>query len=330
MKSRDGENGYTSTGSHTGMILGGSRLRLENDRIEEALCDMAGKENVFRNEDMGKHVTFKAGGKADFLVMPAGIKSLAACLSYVTQNHIPYYVMGNGSNLLVKEEGYQGVILKIGNAFSDIRVNIEKHTMELGAGVYLSKAASTALENGFSGMEFAAGIPGMIGGAVAMNAGAYGGEMKDIVEKVWVMNREGKELILPNQEMQFGYRTSILQKEPLICLGVTLRLQEGQKAVIAEKMQELMEARREKQPLEYPSAGSTFKRPEGYFAGKLIMEAGLKGFHVGDACVSEKHCGFVVNKGNATAGEIQKVIDKVAEIVYKKSGVQLEPEVKII
>lgn len=306
------------------------RMEISKDRIYESLCEIAGRENVFTDEDMSRHVTFRAGGRAKYFLTPPSKQAMAAMLSYLRAQHINYYIIGNGSNLLVRDEGYDGVIVKIGGAFSDIKIDLEKNQLYFGAGTYLSKAAGVALEHSLTGMEFAAGIPGMIGGAVAMNAGAYGGELKDIIDQVWVMNTDGRELCLSNEEMQFGYRTSLLQKEKFICLGASVILQRGSSDEIAKKMQELLEARKEKQPLEYPSAGSTFKRPEGYFAGKLIMEAGLRGFSVGEACVSEKHCGFVVNKGKATATDIINVIDKVTEMVYKSFGIKLEPEVKII
>lgn len=303
---------------------------MAEDSLYDGLCRAAGEENVWKNEDMSRHVTFRAGGRAAYFVEPPSARALVAVLSFLTAKSAGYFVMGNGSNLLVRDEGYRGVIVKVGNAFSDIRINRAKRELFFGAGVYLSKAAAMAAEYSFTGMEFAAGIPGMIGGAVAMNAGAYGGEFKDIIDRVWLMDPAGRELILHNADMEFGYRTSLLQKTQLICTGVSVVLQEGKQEEINTKMQELMNARKEKQPLEYPSAGSTFKRPEGYYAGKLIMDAGLRGFSVGDACVSEKHCGFIVNKGKATASDICSLIDKVKEIVYTKSGVMLEPEVKII
>lgn len=301
------------------------------DDIYINLCKLVGEQNVLENEDMSKHVTFKAGGKARYFITPSSKEDLKKCVSYLNQpGLIDYYIIGNGSNLLVRDTGYDGVMIKIGAGLGELSVDKEKGEIYCGAGAYLSKVANAACENALTGMEFAAGIPGMIGGAVAMNAGAYGGEFKDIVDKVWLIDEVGNEICMNQQAMNFGYRSSIVQKGGLIVTGVSLKLKSGDQKKISEKMTELLNARREKQPLEYPSAGSTFKRPEGYFAGKLIMEADLRGFRVGGASISEKHCGFVINKGNASANDIIELIDKVTDIVYKKFGVRLEPEVKII
>ena len=300
------------------------------DKIYNYLCGVAGKDNVSLEEDMSRHVTFRAGGKAKYFVQPENSLQLSEILRYLKNNSVKYYIIGNGSNLLVKDEGFDGVIIKIGNKFGTIEIDTEKKQIYCGAGVMLSKIASIACEYAFTGMEFAAGIPGMVGGAIAMNAGAYGGEIKDIVDKVWLIDENCNEVCLNCSEMEFGYRTSIVQKKEYIVIAVSLNFENGDKSDILAKMNELLNARKEKQPLEYPSAGSTFKRPEGYFAGKLIMDAGLRGFSVGGAKVSEKHCGFVINAGNATASEIIELMDKVADIVYDKFGVKLEPEVKII
>lgn len=298
------------------------------DIIYEKLCEIAGKETVLLSEDMRKHTTFKAGGKAKYFVSPKSVKVISELVQYFRTNDIQYYVIGNGSNLLVRDEGYDGVIVCIGKELGEITIN--KTEVVCQAGVYVARVANMACEHSLSGLEFAAGIPGMIGGAVAMNAGAYGGEFKDIIDKVWVIDTEGREVCYNQDQMEFGYRKSIVQKENMIVTSVTLKLRSGDKKRIAEEMNTYLEARRAKQPLEYPSAGSTFKRPEGYFAGKLIMDAGLAGYQVGGACVSEKHCGFVINKENATATDIIELMQQVSDIVYDKYGVRLEPEVKII
>lgn len=300
------------------------------DHLYDRLCEICGNDYVSRNEDMSRHVTFRAGGKAAYFVVPQTTEALKKVLAFVKNEKQNYYVMGNGSNLLVRDEGFDGVIIKIGNAFGTIEADQENQTIYCQAGAMLSKVAAAALDHGLTGLEFAAGIPGMIGGAIAMNAGAYGGEMKDIVQKVWVIDEENQEICLEGKQMLFGYRTSLIQKKSFFVTAVLFQLASGNQETIREKMNELLAARKEKQPLEYPSAGSTFKRPEGYFAGKLIMEAGLKGFRIGDAQVSEKHCGFVINRGNATAGEIIRLMDHVEQKVYETFGVKLEPEVRII
>lgn len=293
----------------------------------QKLCNILGKENVFVDEDMRKHTTFKAGGKAKYFVTPDSVEKLSKLILFL-QNKTDYYVMGNGSNLLVKDEGYNGVIIKIGQKLSDISVKDNKIICEAGA--YVSKIANTACENELSGLEFAAGIPGMLGGAVAMNAGAYGGEFKDVITTVTLMDKSGNIIRMTNQEMQFGYRRSVVQKGDYIVLAAEFELKIGNKSEISDKMNDFLRQRREKQPLEYPSAGSTFKRPDGYYAGKLIMDSGLRGYNVGDAYVSEKHCGFVINKGNATATDIINLMNEVSEKVENKFGVKLEPEVKVI
>lgn len=297
------------------------------DSIYRDMCSILGEENVFLDEDMKKHTTFKAGGKAKYFVTPDSIEKVSELISYL-EGKVKYYIIGNGSNLLVKDDGFDGIIVKIGQKLAKYEINGNKIICEAGA--FVAKIANEALENGLTGLEFAAGIPGMIGGAVAMNAGAYGGEFKDIITKVVLLDKNGKIFELSNEEMDFAYRKSIVQQNEYIVLAAEMELQKGNRIEISEKMEEFLKARRDKQPLEYPSAGSTFKRPEGYFAGKLIMDAGLKGFSVGDACVSEKHCGFVINKGNATATDIICLMNEVAKIVKEKYNVILEPEVKII
>ena len=298
------------------------------DSVYLDLCQILGEKNVFTDEDMRKHTTFKAGGRVKYFVTPDNVEGLKNLLAYLKEHNMDYFVMGNGSNLLVRDEGYDGVVIIIGQNMSLCEVLDNK--IKCMAGAFLSIIARDAYENSLTGLEFAAGIPGMIGGAVAMNAGAYGGECKDGVESVTVMEKEGNVLHLKNDEMDFSYRHSIVFEKEYIVLSTVIKLEKGNKQEISEKMNGFMDARKEKQPLEYPSAGSTFKRPEGHFAGKLIMDAGLRGYTVGGACVSEKHCGFVINKDNATASDILKLMDDVAMIVKEKFDVELEPEVKIL
>ena len=238
---------------------------------------------------------------------------------------VSFFVLGNGSNLLVNDTGYRGIILQTGSRMNSI--SVQGDHIFAKAGATLAQVARAAMEQGLTGLEFASGIPGTVGGGVVMNAGAYGGEMSQVVTQVNVVSREGELLELDNGTMEFGYRTSIIRQSPFIVTEVTFRLEPGDRSVIKGKMEELAARRREKQPLEYPSAGSTFKRPEGYFAGKLIMEAGLKGFRIGGACVSEKHCGFVVNTGNATARDVRDVITEIQARVRRQFRVELEPEI---
>ena len=293
--------------------------------VKEALQKFIPAENIFYNEPLSKHTTFRVGGEADCFIKIKNEEGLAALAAYLNKVGLPFFIMGNGSNLLVSDEGYRGVILQLGDAFQEIRVQGQRICAQAGA--LLSKVAKTACENGLSGMEFAAGIPGTVGGGVMMNAGAYDGEMKQVVESVVVLDREGNRLELDNETMEFGYRTSAIKSQPFIVTECRFKLQPGQKEAIAAKMEDFQRRRKEKQPLEYPSAGSTFKRPEGYFAGKLIMDAGLAGKSIGGAQVSEKHCGFIINTGNATASDIKKLIGSVQEEVDRCFGVRLEPEV---
>lgn len=293
--------------------------------VKEALQKFIPAENIFYKEPLSKHTTFRVGGEADCFIKIKNEEGLAALAAYLNKVGLPFFIMGNGSNLLVSDEGYRGVILQLGDAFQEIRVQGQRICAQAGA--LLSKVAKTACENGLSGMEFAAGIPGTVGGGVMMNAGAYDGEMKQVVESVVVLDREGNRLELDNETMEFGYRTSAIKSQPFIVTECRFKLQPGQKEAIAAKMEDFQRRRKEKQPLEYPSAGSTFKRPEGYFAGKLIMDAGLAGKSIGGAQVSEKHCGFIINTGNATASDIKKLIGSVQEEVDRCFGVRLEPEV---
>ena len=276
---------------------------------------------------MSKHTTFRIGGKADLFVS-ADEKSLPQILKEAADEKIPVTIIGNGSNLLVGDGGIRGLVIEIGKGMD--KIEISDNIMTVGAGTLLSKAANTAAEHGLSGMEFAAGIPGSVGGAVVMNAGAYGGEMKDIIMDVDVITREGEYRRLTLEELELSYRHSCIIENEYIVVRARLMLQEKDEAQIRQVMEDLKNKRIEKQPLNFPSAGSTFKRPEGYFAGKLIMDAGLRGYSVGGAQVSEKHCGFVVNKGGATASDVVKLMNDVRDKVMEEFGVELEPEVKMI
>ena len=283
------------------------------------------KERLLFNEPMSRHTTFRVGGEAQCMVRIEKEDELIKLVPYLNQLGQEYFILGNGSNLLVGDKGYRGIIIKIGEGMNEI--SIENNRIIVQAGALLAQTSVAARDAGLTGMEFAVGIPGSVGGGIVMNAGAYGGEMKQITESVKVMDKEGKILILDNDTMEFGYRTSIIKNRPFIVLEVVLHLQTGNKEEIKQKMDELIEKRRSKQPIGYPSAGSTFKRPEGYFAGKLIMDAGMRGYNIGGARVSDKHCGFIINTGTATAADIREVIEEVQERVKERFQVTLEPEV---
>lgn len=283
------------------------------------------EEDILSDEPMCNHITFRVGGPAKCLVRISDPKQLQRLIPYLREVEVPYFILGNGSNLLVSDKGYEGVILQLGGNMN--RIVVEGNKVRAGAGALMSQIARAALEHGLTGFEFASGIPGTIGGGAVMNAGAYDGEMKQVVTKVTVMNEAGEILELSNEDMEFAYRTSIIKNRPFVVLEVEMELYEGNPEEIRAKMDDLARRRREKQPLEFPSAGSTFKRPEGYFAGKLIMDAGLRGYSIGGARVSDKHCGFVINAGNATAADVAEVIQEVQERVKDKFGVTLEKEV---
>ena len=301
---------------------------MENNSIENMFCMTLGSDNVRLHEPMKKHTTFRIGGPADYYLCPHSTEELQKILQICRENKLEFFILGNGSNLLVSDKGYRGVVIQLWKNFSDIET--EDNTITVKAGALLSKVAAEALEESLTGMEFASGIPGTMGGAVMMNAGAYGGEMKDIIREVTVLTREGELLTLSKEEMNFGYRTSVVKEKGYVVISAELQLRKGDREEIRKVMNELKERRVTKQPLDMPSAGSTFKRPEGYFAGKLIMDAGLRGFSVGGAQISEKHCGFVVNKGDATAADVLGLIGEVQKRVQEKFGVALEPEVKFL
>ena len=297
--------------------------------LHEELCGILGSENVLKEEPMKNHTTFRVGGPADWLVTPTEEEQIRDVVNLLRAEKVPYYVMGNGSNLLVGDKGYRGVIIQLGKNLSQIRMP-EEGVLYAQAGALLSKIAAEAFAQSLTGFEFASGIPGTLGGAVMMNAGAYGGEMKHVLKDALALTADGELRVLPVEQMALGYRTSIFAQNGDIVLSAQIRLQPGNPEEIRAYMDELKEKRITKQPLEYPSAGSTFKRPEGYFAGKLIEDTGLRGFQVGGAQVSEKHCGFVINKGQATAADILSLIEQVSDRVEAKFGVRLEPEVKRI
>lgn len=296
--------------------------------LTDRLKEIVGEEYVKQDENMGRHCTFRCGGNAEVYVMPGSIEELVEVVSACRQEQIPYMVIGNGSNILVRDEGYQGVIIEVSSRINKIDVIGEEIVADAGA--KLSAIAVTALENDLGGFEFAHGIPGNAGGAVVMNAGAYGGEMKDVIKWVKVLEQDGNIRTLDVDELEMGYRTSRVAKEGMIVLQICIALFIGSAGEIGAIMEMLMQKRRAKQPLEYPSAGSTFKRPEGYFAGKLIEDTGLRGYAVGGAMVSEKHCGFVINYNNATATDVLTLIEDVRKKVKEKFDVELEPEVKVI
>ncbi len=299
-----------------------------NSEIIKKFCDLLGEERVFTGEAMSRHTTFKIGGPADYFLMPDKDTDVGRIVKICKESAIPYFILGNGSNLLVGDGGYRGAVIQIYKNRSAVTVEGTEITVQAGA--LLSSVAAAAKNAALTGFEFAGGIPGTMGGAVVMNAGAYGGEMKDVLTEVTVMDEEGEIVTLPADKLELGYRTSIIKTAGYIVLEAKLQLKEGNPEVIRETMKDLTIRRTTKQPLEYPSAGSTFKRPEGYFAGKLIMDSGLAGYQVGGAQVSEKHCGFVINAGGATARDVRTLMDNVRDIVYKKYGVTLEPEVKFL
>lgn len=296
-----------------------------NQEVISILKELLPKGAVLTDEPMKRHTTFRTGGACTCMASPSDAASLREVIKLLNKAETDYYILGNGSNLLVSDKGYDGVIISLKN-FSDIRLENEK-SIYAEAGAMNSAIASFTRDNNLTGFEFAAGIPGSLGGAIIMNAGAYGGEMKMVVRQVQVLTTDGEVIRLDEKSMKFGYRTSALKGKKFVVLGAVLDLEKGDSTEISRMMQELALKRKEKQPLEYPSAGSTFKRPEGYFAGKLIEDAGLRGYTVGGAQVSEKHCGFVINKDNASSSDIYRLICEVQEKVYENSGVKLEPEV---
>ena len=299
-----------------------------NSEVIEGLKKLIPEKDILIDELMSRHTTFRTGGPASLFLRPEDEMAVLSVVKFLRSNECPFFILGNGSNLLVSDKGYDGVVISLEN-LNDVHIEGDT-TIVAEAGVLNSAIASLARDNSLAGFEFAAGIPGTIGGAMIMNAGAYGGEMKDIVESVRVITPDGVVAIISGSDCDFGYRTSALKRDGFVVTSARLALVKGDQTAIAEGMKELALKRKEKQPLEYPSAGSTFKRPEGYFAGKLIEDAGLRGFAVGGAQVSEKHCGFVINKDNATSTDIYNLILEVKKRVYESSGVTLEPEVVML
>lgn len=293
----------------------------------EQLSAILPENAIYPDEPMSRHTTFRIGGSADVLVTP-DITQAAEIRMLCKKMHMPLTVIGNGSNLLVGDKGIRGCVMEFTRPAGEILVSGEQITVQ--AGVLLSKAAAVAAEHGLTGLEFAAGIPGTIGGAVVMNAGAYGGEMKDIILDVDVLTKDGEKKTIPQEALDLSYRHSCIPKEGYFVLSARLQLKKGDGKEIRAVMAELREKRVSRQPLEFPSAGSTFKRPEGYFAGKLIEDCGLRGYTVGGAQVSEKHCGFVINRGSATASDVRELILDVQKKVYEKFQVRIEPEVKMM
>lgn len=292
------------------------------------LREISGETNVMADEPMSRHTTFRIGGPADIFIIPRSVPEIALLTDTLRRYSISYFILGNGSNLLVSDRGFRGAVIQIDRNLQ----NIETDGMEIRAeaGALLSRLASAACEKALTGLEFASGIPGTIGGACVMNAGAYGGEIKDVLKNVTILDENDNVRTISVQEMLPGYRCSRIQLEPWIVLGAELCLTPGDPEQIRARMDELKKKRTAKQPLEFPSAGSTFKRPEGSFAGALIDGAGLRGFRVGGAQISEKHCGFVINRGGATAADVTELIRRVQDTVERKSGVHLEPEIRML
>lgn len=299
------------------------KLKIYND-----LAKAIGKDSVLLDEPMKNHTTIKTGGPADIMVIPQSTKQIQSTIEICRENKVPYFVMGNGSNLLVGDKGMRCLVIKLGDEFA--QVTIDENKVKAQAGILLPKLAKSIMEEGLKGFEFASGIPGTLGGAATMNAGAYGGEMKDVIKSVKVLNPEGEIISLSSEELQFGYRTSIIQTRGYIVLEVEIELERGNYEEIEAITEDLTERRRTKQPIHLPSCGSVFKRPPGYFAGKLIEDSGLRGKTLGGAQVSDLHCGFIVNINKATTKDVLGLIKLVQETVKYKFGVDLETEVKIL
>ncbi len=296
--------------------------------IKKDLMEIIPPEKILINQSLAPYTTFKIGGPAGILLLPSTNKEIKHALEISWQKKLPYYVLGRGSNVLIDDKGLKGLVIYLGENYQSIEVN--GHVIRAKSGVSLKEISVRATANGLAGLEFARGIPGSLGGAVYMNAGAFDCYMQNLVENVVTLTDKGKIVYYSRPEIEFDYRWSSFQQKSEIILEVTLSLQKGKKDWIEQRMQEMMQRRESKQPLEYPSAGSIFKRPEGYFAGKLIQDSGLKGYTIGGAQVSQKHSGFIVNKGNATSEDVKKLVDYIQNTVYQKFGVQLERELKYL
>lgn len=280
------------------------------------------------NEPMKRHTTFKIGGPADLMVIPHNTEHIITAIKYAQASHIPLFVLGMGSNLLVRDKGIRGIVIKLGNSLTSVTINGNEMIAE--SGIRLSQLSREAMANSLSGLEFAEGIPGSLGGAIVMNAGAYDGQISDIVKEVTGLTTDGELLYFTKEKIQFNYRCSIFQQEKIIVLKARLELKPADKDTILNKMKEYAHRRREKQPLDYPSAGSIFKRPSGFYVGSLLEEMGLKGYTIGDAQVSAKHAGFIINTGNATAAQVIELIEHIKQKTRNIYGIELEPELKII
>lgn len=310
-------------------------LRVFGEELNKRISDS----QLSFNESMSKHTTFRTGGNADIFVVPKKIDDIVTIVNLCKEHKVDYFVIGKGSNLLVSDDGYHGVIICIYGTLDEVRIEeisscedarANSYRVTAGAGMMLSKFANILAKNELEGFEFASGIPGTLGGAVAMNAGAYGGEIKDCIESAVVIDEDMNIITLSKEELALDYRSSIVKTKGYIVLEASFQFKKGEASCIQEKMNDFNGRRRDKQPLEFPSAGSTFKRPEGYFAGKLIQDCGLAGYRVGGACVSQKHCGFVVNDQGGTSLDVMTVIKDVQEKVMKEFGVELEPEVRFV
>lgn len=295
--------------------------------ILEEIQKIVSKDKIFTNEPMSKHTSFKIGGPAEIFVKINNVEELKLIIKISKQAEVPITVVGNGSNLLVSDDGIRGIVLKI--EFDKIEIE-ESGKLKVGSGVKLAFLAQKCLKEKLEGFEFASGIPGTIGGTIRMNAGAHGSEMKDIVKKITCMTRDGKIQVISNEEAKFEYRNSIFSQNDYIILEAEIQLRKGNPEEIRSKMDEYATYRKEKQPIEYPSAGSTFKRGNDFITAKLIDECGLKGYQIGGAQVSEKHAGFIINKENATAEDVKQLMKYVEEQVYNKFGKKIEPEIEII
>lgn len=306
-----------------------SEEQINRDSLCLKLKEFIDKERIIENASMSKYTSFRTGGNADAMIIVENPSELKEVLCLLTTEAVPHILLGNGSNILIKDGGYRGIVIKLGEAFNSVQVKGDRITAYAGARI--SAAAKEAMEYGLSGMEFASGIPGSVGGGVFMNAGAYGGEIKDIIVSVRAISRDGaREYEISKEDMRLGYRYSTFQDSGDIIISADFQLKAGEKSAIAAQMKELMDRRNQKQPVNLPSAGSFFKRPEGYFAGKLIQDSGLKGLSVGGAQVSPLHAGFIVNNGGATATDILRLMKLIQNTVFDKFGVRLEPEVRIL
>lgn len=296
-------------------------------KYKDIFSEFYTEDQIIVDADMKDYIYFKVGGYADILLTPNNPTQVIKTIKVCNDNEIPYYIFGNGSNILVRDGGIRGVVIKLSNLDE---ITVESGKIMASCGALLKDVSKKALENSLTGFEFACGIPGSIGGAVFMNAGAYDSEVKNVIESAQVINKEGNIITFSKEELELGYRTSKVMKEGYIVLSAIFALKKGDHQKIKSRIDELTERRESKQPLEFPSAGSTFKRPEGHFAGKLIQDSGLKGYSIGGASVSVKHSGFVINKGNATAKDILDLIEHIQKEVKKQFGVDLLPEVRII